>query len=212
MPEPCCPWCHTPVSAHGHMGGSLDCLNAWVAQVVLGCDVFRTDVLGFSCGCKSARGHHPPPHGWTEFHDGLADFSGNIAAAWQVVESFSEDTDGQGGYNVQLDGHGSGWTFHIFKDGTCYEATAPTPMLAICKVAIRSLLGSEEKPLSSDVARERGRKGALAKYAALRACLSAQDTGVPETEGLVVTADPEARWGGRVIWTRCQGQAREEQP
>ena len=85
MPEPCCPWCNTPLSQHRQVGGSRDCLNTWVAQVVLGCDVVRTDRLGFSCGCQSHRGHHPPPHGWTEFHDGLADFSGEIAAAWQVV-------------------------------------------------------------------------------------------------------------------------------
>ena len=67
-------------------------------------------------------------------------FCEEMAAAWQVVASFSEGADGQGGYNVELQGHGDGWTFHMFKDGTCYEAMAPTPMLAICRTAIRACL------------------------------------------------------------------------
>ena len=67
--------------------------------------------------------------GW--FYSPYREYSTDIAAAWQVVEQFKD-------YNMQLDGHGDGWTFHIFKDATCYEADAPTAPLAICRAALKA--------------------------------------------------------------------------
>lgn len=59
-------------------------------------------------------------------------FSQEIRAAWQVVERLADYfTD----YKVQLDGHGGRWTFHVFKDGNCYESMADTAPLAIYPAA-----------------------------------------------------------------------------
>lgn len=58
-------------------------------------------------------------------------FSQEISVAWQVVEHFAD-------YNVQLDGQGERWTFHIFKDAVCHEWTSETAPLAICLAALKA--------------------------------------------------------------------------
>lgn len=151
MPEPRCPWCEELISQHRHVGGSLDCLNAWVAQVILGCDVFRTDPLGFGCGCQSARGHHPAPHGWTDAHDGLADFSGEISAAWHVVRHVI----GHGG-SVVITMHGDLdnsevvmlWHHRQRTQRTQWlmeTSVADAMPLALCKAALWVYLGVEDR-------------------------------------------------------------------
>ena len=63
------------------------------------------------------------------------DYSSDIAAAWMVVQYFHPDGTNEG-YSVQLDGHGEGYTFHIFKSATDYNNTAALAPLAICRAAL----------------------------------------------------------------------------
>lgn len=64
--------------------------------------------------------------------------STDIVATWVVVERFHQGDSGEG-YNVQLDGHGGGFTFHIFKDATCYNGDALYAPLAICRAALKAM-------------------------------------------------------------------------
>lgn len=47
-------------------------------------------------------------------------------------------------YNVELQGHGNGWTFKVYKDGTVYKATSKTPERAVWNAAQKAMkkLGS----------------------------------------------------------------------
>ena len=63
-------------------------------------------------------------------------YSTDIAAAWEVVERFKD-------WDWKLYSHGEGESFVIYKDGTHYEATAPTAPLAICRAALKAVTGSK---------------------------------------------------------------------
>ena len=139
MPDPSCPWCQTPLDDHL----ATKCLDMWLLEAVLGYERLEGDAIPVEVSRRDGPGPHlqrvwRKGRGWyCEECGSIPNFCEEIEAAWQVVEHFSEGADGHGGYNVQLDGHGGGWwTFHIFKDGTCYEATAPTVELAIVKAAL----------------------------------------------------------------------------
>lgn len=69
----------------------------------------------------------------------VPEYSTDFAAAWQVQSHFHPD-DSLDGYNVEMQGHGGGYSFGIYKDGTCYWGEGPTAQLAICRAALKAVL------------------------------------------------------------------------
>ena len=134
-------------------------MDALVAEVVMSCKVIKQDFGGraYGCGCEAAgvHGRNPlPPHSRHLVHatdcddgeglrcddGGLAHYSRNIAAAWEVVEKMRLD--------LIQDDHG--WMVGVFDGYTNVDgivdghlsdfATAPTAPLAICRAALLATL------------------------------------------------------------------------
>src|SRR5262245_40649185 len=77
----------------------------------------------------------PSPHNDMHYAP-VESYSTDIAAAWLVVEKFND-------YSTQLDSHGNGYTFHIYKDATSYNGDAKTAPLAICRAALKAVSAQE---------------------------------------------------------------------
>lgn len=60
-------------------------MDALVAEKVLGCKLFRNNFVGVGCGCLRTVSSFPL-HGWTESHAGLAYYSADLAASFDVLK------------------------------------------------------------------------------------------------------------------------------
>ena len=131
MHEPCCPWCQTALGDHQE----TECLNVWVATTVLGCHAYlyrRCPRPFWRCGCQPSVPHEED----REELVGLRKYSGEMDAAWQVVEQMQAHRT----IHVSLDNNGLGYVFHIWKNGHEYAEGAHTAPLAIVKAALRACL------------------------------------------------------------------------
>lgn len=125
-----------------------DTLDSLIAEHVMGWHDLRWDKGGYEWLGWQNEWNKPIsrswPQGWYGKGPGhetyLTDkYSSDVASAWKVVERFHPTIEKTEGCNVQLDGHGEGYTFHIFADATCYEAEADTFPLAVCRAALKAV-------------------------------------------------------------------------
>ena len=126
-----CPHCNTNIDEHE----AFRCLDAWVAEAVMGLVQCQADFHGDAPNCYA-------PKDSSKCGSFLEDYSTDISAAWEVVEKVNQDNAMTlRWYNP--DGRTSIYSV-AFGFGKKAGAEADTAPLAICRASIKACVSGEE--------------------------------------------------------------------